>query len=1085
MVWLTKSKFLSVEGGGPSVARDFSKYLFGIPLLILLITAGLAGNYFKFELFLNVDFLFGSIFAMLVLQYFGLGRGVVAAALIASYTYILWSHPYAIIVLTAEVAVVSMLMKRRKMGLVLADTLYWLFVGMPLIFLFYHLVMQLPLGTSYLVMAKQAVNGIVNALIARLIYSGFNLGKSTELTSYRENIYNLIAFFVLCPTLIMLALSSRSDFARTDQFIRVSLMQESQQVALIVNTWLENRTSIIVNLATMAAIMPPEQLQPRLDQARAADVNFLRIGMRSNDSVVMAYSPLIDDFGKPNVGKKFAERPYIPKLSQTLKPMLAEVVMARINSPTPAAIMLTPILKNGEFSGYINGVLNLDQLETLILGSANKTDLLYTLIDQKGVVITSNHSDQTVMKPFAYGNGITIQADDDLNQYNPKLDPNTPAIERWEKSHYRALMTIGDQAEWTLILDQPIAPYQDSLFNEYTNKFLALFVLLLATLGLAEILSRRVAIPLERLNQITHELPVRLAMDGKEIEWPQSRVEETTQLIDNFKQMANSLTDQFQLVKKSNESLERQVEERTIELRESERGLRQSELQLLVAQELGKTGSWIYNLETGKIWASAEGSRIYGLPPVAGGLSLEIFEACIPESERVHKALINLINKGQEYNLEFSIYPADGSPPREIVSIAQIEKDAEGNPFKVLGFIQDITERKRAAEARDKLQAQLTQFEKAESLSRMAGAIAHHFNNQLSVVLGNLELALDDLPGDTEIHGFLNEAIEAAQRSSEISGLMLTYLGQSTIKLEVLNLSEVCRHILPLLNDTIQKNIILETDFMVSGPVVAANSNQIQIVLTNLIANSVEAIGDRMGEITLKIKTIPASDIPKIHIAPIDWQFDADIFVCLEVKDTGCGISDQDIDKIFDPFFTTKFTGRGLGLPVVLGTVKTWKGAVSVESRKGNGSTFRIFLPLSTDELPQQSEKARGTNNIEQHGTVLLVDDQDLVRKMIGAILKRLGFSVLEAADGIEGLELFAQHREEIRCVITDLTMPGMNGWEIFTALKKIQPNLPVILVSGYDEAQAMEWFDSEKPQAFLRKPFSKAELEKALNKFL
>jgi CheY-like chemotaxis protein len=247
----------------------------------------------------------------------------------------------------------------------------------------------------------------------------------------------------------------------------------------------------------------------------------------------------------------------------------------------------------------------------------------------------------------------------------------------------------------------------------------------------------------------------------------------------------------------------------------------------------------------------------------------------------------------------------------------------------------------------------------------------------------------------------------------------------------------------------------------------------------------VEAIGDRKGEITLKIKIIPASDIPKIHIAPVDWQPDADLFACLEVKDTGYGISDEDIDKTFDPFFTTKFTGRGLGLPVVLGIVKTWKGSVSAESRKGHGSIFRIFLPLSTDEISRQSEKVIGTDNIEKHGTVLLIDDQDLVRNMVGSILKRLGFSVLEAAGGIEGLELFTQHREKIRCVITDLTMPKMDGWETLMALRKIQPNLPVILVSGYDEAQVMERFDLEKPQAFLRKPFSKAELEKALNKSL
>ena len=138
---------------------------------VALIAAGLAGNYFKFPLFLNIDFLFGSIFAMLALQFFGIGRGILAAAIIAGYTYILWNHPYAIIIMTAEVAVVGWLTDRRKMGLVLADTLYWLIIGMPLVYLFYHVVMQVPFSNTSIVMTKQAVNGIANALVARLIFS--------------------------------------------------------------------------------------------------------------------------------------------------------------------------------------------------------------------------------------------------------------------------------------------------------------------------------------------------------------------------------------------------------------------------------------------------------------------------------------------------------------------------------------------------------------------------------------------------------------------------------------------------------------------------------------------------------------------------------------------------------------------------------------------------------------------------------------------------------------------------------------------------------------------------------------------------
>ena len=199
-----------------------------LPLFIGLIAAGLAGNYFKFPIFLNIDFLFGSIFAMLALQFFGLGRGILAAAIIASYTYFLWNHPYAIIIMTAEVAVVGWLMNRRKMGMVLADTLYWLIIGMPLVYLFYHFVMHVPFSNTSIVMIKQAMNGIANALVARLIFTGFALRSRSSLTSYREIVYNLLAFFVLCPALIMLAVGSRTDFAETDRRIRTTLIQDSQ-----------------------------------------------------------------------------------------------------------------------------------------------------------------------------------------------------------------------------------------------------------------------------------------------------------------------------------------------------------------------------------------------------------------------------------------------------------------------------------------------------------------------------------------------------------------------------------------------------------------------------------------------------------------------------------------------------------------------------------------------------------------------------------------------------------------------------------------------------------------------------------------
>ncbi|MEI7431854.1 MAG: hypothetical protein WCL27_15495, partial [Betaproteobacteria bacterium] len=213
-----------------SAINTKGKNSYGTPLLLALIATGLAGNYFKYPIFLNIDFLFGSIFALLALQFLGLGRGILAAALIASYTYVLWNHPYAIIIMTAEVAVVGWLKERRKLELVLADTLYWLVIGLPLVYLFYHHFMDVPLSSTFITMTKQAINGIANALLARLIFTGFAMQSRTSLISFKEIIYNLLAFFVLCPSLIMLTAGSRTDFNETDASIRRSLIHDRQQV---------------------------------------------------------------------------------------------------------------------------------------------------------------------------------------------------------------------------------------------------------------------------------------------------------------------------------------------------------------------------------------------------------------------------------------------------------------------------------------------------------------------------------------------------------------------------------------------------------------------------------------------------------------------------------------------------------------------------------------------------------------------------------------------------------------------------------------------------------------------------------------
>jgi two-component system, cell cycle sensor histidine kinase and response regulator CckA len=429
---------------------------------------------------------------------------------------------------------------------------------------------------------------------------------------------------------------------------------------------------------------------------------------------------------------------------------------------------------------------------------------------------------------------------------------------------------------------------------------------------------------------------------------------------------------------------------------------------------------------------------------------------------------------------EIKIRKSDGATfDAQLESLAM--EDRDGRVTRYRAIVSDITERKRAEKERLQLAWQLQQVQKAESLGRMAGAIAHHFNNQLGAGLGNLELALIQMSQGLLPHENITEAIKAFHRLAQVSGQMLTYLGQTPGKREPLDLSEVCRRSLPMLQAVISKIVFLDHNLPSLGPTVSAKVNQRQQVLTNLITNAWEAVGDDPGAIHLTVKTVPSRDIPVTHRFSFDWEPQANTYACLEVTDTECGIADKDIEKVFHPFFSTKFTGRGQGLSVILGIVRVHGGVITVEGETARGSVFQVFLPMSAEELASQQDQMAKTPEVEGDGTVLLVEDEDVVRNMVRALLSHLGFAVLAAKDGVEALEVFRQRKDEIRCVLCDLTMPRMNGRETLEALRALRPDIPVVLASGYDEAKGMQGDHPELPQAFLYKPYRMMELKAAL----
>jgi two-component system cell cycle sensor histidine kinase/response regulator CckA len=419
---------------------------------------------------------------------------------------------------------------------------------------------------------------------------------------------------------------------------------------------------------------------------------------------------------------------------------------------------------------------------------------------------------------------------------------------------------------------------------------------------------------------------------------------------------------------------------------------------------------------------------------------------------------------------------------------ASLSRDADELPEVCRAVVSDITEGKRIEGERLRFEHELQQAQKVESLARMAGAIAHHFNNQLAVVMSNLELCTSQpaFTGDR-----LADAMRATRKAAEVNGLLLTYLGQSHGSHAPLDLSETVGRSVPLLRAAMPTRVVLETTLPVPGPPVNGNANQLQLMLTNLVTNAWESVGDLESTVRVTVATVPASAIPVAPRFPAGWRPRDQAYVCLNVSDAGCGIEAQELEKIFDPFYTNKLTGRGLGLPVVLGILHAHSGGLVVRTRRGSesGSVFQAYLPVSAEQAVRAAGVAEpeveGAYQSHWGGTVLLAEDDEMLRWTAKATLTLLGFTVLVAKDGLEAVELFRRHKDTIRLVLCDWTMPHMDGWETLAALRKLSPGIPVILSSGYDEADVMAEVSNEQPEAFLAKPYSLDALRGAIGRAL
>ncbi len=379
-----------------------------------------------------------------------------------------------------------------------------------------------------------------------------------------------------------------------------------------------------------------------------------------------------------------------------------------------------------------------------------------------------------------------------------------------------------------------------------------------------------------------------------------------------------------------------------------------------------------------------------------------------------------------------------------------------GKPSGWLEIARDITDRKR-------LEAHLRETQKLESLGLLAGGVAHDFNNILTGVIGNVSLAQELADPGSSIHSLLSDALAASERAALLIKQMLAYAGKGQFVVQPLDLSKVVRDTIPLAGRSISKGIQVELALSDQLPPVEADATQIEQVAMNFILNAAEAIDDRPGRITIRtgVREIDPAEPPKSYDI---GQPEPGRYAVLEVHDTGPGIGDSVRPNIFDPFFTTKFTGRGLGLAAVSGIVRSLNGAIQVESSPGQGSTFRALLPVKMAPAPEPGVA---------RDPILVVDDDEIVRRTADVMLRHRGYEVLLAEDGQQGVDLFRERQGRVSLVLLDMTMPVMSGEEAFRQMKAIRPGVPVIVSSGYTQEEAIRRFGGLGVADFIQKPYT------------
>jgi two-component system cell cycle sensor histidine kinase/response regulator CckA len=514
--------------------------------------------------------------------------------------------------------------------------------------------------------------------------------------------------------------------------------------------------------------------------------------------------------------------------------------------------------------------------------------------------------------------------------------------------------------------------------------------------------------------------------------------------------------------------------EDTFEQRMAERARQEDEARYRLAQHIGKSGAWEYNLQTQCFWGSDEAKRLYGFDPDDENFTTDEVENCIPDRERVHQALIALIEEDAPYDIEFEIIPRDGSARRSISSIARLLRDERGEPLKVVGVVQDVTERRRQEQQLLELERRYERSKKLETVGRLAGGIAHDFNNLLTIINGHAELALQDMRGGDPLRDSIEQVLEAGERAATLTRQLLAFSRKQVLEPKVLDLNAIIHSLQRMLRSVLGEDILLEIAPARELGRIGADPSQLEQVLMNLVVNARDAM-PQGGQLRIETANLPPEAIEQSDALRALSLQPGIPYVRLTVTDHGVGMDEETKQRIFEPFFTTKEQGRGtgLGLATIYGIVKQSHGEIEVETEEGRGTSFHIYFPQvehAVHSIGSWDDRRAGAKGTE---TLLVVEDEPAVRDLTQRVLEDAGYSVIAAESGDVALEHWKTKEGSIDLLLTDVVMPRMGGRELVNRLRALGHNTKTLFISGYTDDAIAQHGVLEEGLHLLSKPFS------------